>query len=199
MPHAEKDSNTTLTNGEMSNNSTALTNGEKPHSKVLSHLSSYPVLNDTYSAYKSHPYGQKSLSLFHESYSRFIAPLHPYLQTPYSYLSPYLSRADELGDNGLSKVDTRFPIVKEDTNKLKETVLNYVGVPLQLAGQGKEYVLGTWNDEYQKTGGQDGVVKNVKALVSTELKIGIDGYHLALQYLQRGQQDASKKVDEVKQ
>ncbi|KAF1963747.1 hypothetical protein CC80DRAFT_397613 [Byssothecium circinans] len=183
----------------MSNNSTPLTNGEKAHSKVLSHLSTYPVLNDTYSAYKSHPYGQKTLSLAHQTYARFIAPLHPYLQTPYSYLSPYLSRADELGDNGLSKVDTRFPIVKEDTSKLKETVRGYVGVPLQLVGQGKEYVLGTWNDEYNKTRGQNGVVKSVKALVSTELKIGIDGYHLALEYLQRGKKEGSKKVDQVKQ
>ncbi|PVH92404.1 CAP20-like protein [Periconia macrospinosa] len=187
MPHAEH------VNGE--SHDTPITNGEKPHSKVLSHLSTYPVLNDTYSAYKSHPYGQKSLSLAHQTYVRFIAPLHPYLQTPYSYVSPYLTRADELGDTGLSKVDSRFPIVKEDTSKLKETVIGYVHAPLQLVGQGKEYLLSTWYDEYNKTQGQPGLVKHAKALVSTELKLGIDGYKLAKSYLWKGKKEVNKKVN----
>jgi hypothetical protein len=116
------------------------------------------------------------------------------LQTPYSYLSPYLSRADELGDSGLSKVDSTFPIVKEDTGKLKETVQAYAFAPFKLAGQGKEYVLGTWQDEYNKTQGKDGVMKSVKALISTELKIGIDGYNYVSEYLGQRQQKVSKKA-----
>ncbi|KAF1979905.1 putative pathogenesis associated protein Cap20 [Bimuria novae-zelandiae CBS 107.79] len=194
MPHAEKD-----TNGEMKT-TTPLTNGEKPQSKVLSHLQAYPVVHDSLEFCKSNPYGAKSLSLLHNTYNSFVAPLHPYLQTPYSYLSPYLSRADELGDASLSKVDTRFPIVKEDTSKLKETVSQYVGLPFQLAGKGREYLLSTWQDEYSKTKGNDGsVVKNVKALISTELKIGLDGYSLLVGYWQKGQEKTSKKVNEVKQ
>ena len=135
----------------------------------------------------------------HATYQRFVAPLHPYLQTPYSYVSPYLTRADELGDSGLSKVDTRFPIVKEETTKLKQTVVDCASLPLQLAGKGKEYLLGTWQDEYSKTRGDDGMVKNVKALISTELKIGHDGYNLVMQYWGKGKKEASKKMDEVKQ
>lgn len=196
MPHAENE-NGVLVNGT-SHNSTPMVNGEKPQSKVLSHLQSYPVVHDSIEIYKTNPYGAKSLSLFNTTYQRFVAPLHPYLQTPYSYLSPYLSRADELGDSGLSKVDSTFPIVKEDTGKLKETVSGYALLPFVLAGQGKEYVLGTWQDEYKKTQGKDGVVKNVKALISTELKIGFDGYKMVSEYLGRGQEKASKKVDEVK-
>lgn len=193
MPHAEKDT----VNGEVT---TPLTNGEKPQSKVLSHLQTYPVVHDSLEFYKSHPYGAKSLSFAHSTYNSFVAPLHPYLQTPYSYLSPYLSRADELGDASLSKVDTRFPIVKEDTSKLRETVGQYVGLPLQLAGKGREYVLGTWQNEYSKTKGNDGsVVKNVRALISTELKIGMDGYAFLVEYWQKGEKKASNKVNEVKQ
>ncbi|KAK7183301.1 hypothetical protein DPSP01_000574 [Paraphaeosphaeria sporulosa] len=191
MPHAEKDT----VNGEMT---TRLTNGEKPQSKVLSHLQTYPVVNDGLEFYKSHPYGAKSLNLVHKTYNSFVAPLHPYLQTPYSYLSPYLSRADELGDSGLSKVDTRFPIVKEDTSKLKQTVSEYVGLPFALAGKGRAYVVGTWQDEYSKTRG-DGVVKSVKALISTELKIGLDGYTLLVEYWQKGHKEVNKKVNEKKQ
>jgi len=193
MPHAE---NGTVNGSEMT---TRLTNGEKPQSKVLSHLQTYPVVSDSLEFYKSNPYGAKSLSLLHQTYNSFVAPLHPYLQTPYSYLSPYLSRADELGDSGLSKVDTRFPIVKEDTSKLKQTVSEYVGLPFQLAGKGREYLMGTWQDEYSKTRGDQGVVKNVKVLISTELKIGMDGYAMLVEYWQKGQKEASKKIDEKTQ
>jgi hypothetical protein len=143
--------------------------------------------------------GAKSLSLFQQTYARFISPLHPYLQTPYSYLSPYITRADELGESSLSKVDAKFPIVKEDTNKLKETVFSIAGLPFEVAGKGKEYIFGTWNDEYSKTRGQDGYVKSAKALVSTELKVAHDGYKFLLQYWSKGKKEGSKKVDEIKQ
>lgn len=99
----------------------------------------------------------------------------------------------------MSKVDTKFPIVKEDTNKLKETVAGLAGLPFTVVGKGKEYVLGTWQDEYQKTRGEDGLVKSAKAFLSTELKIGHDGYNYLLQYWAKGKKEAGKKVDEVKQ
>lgn len=188
MPHAENDMETT-----------PMTNGDMPHSKVLSHLQTYPVVHDSVEAYKSHPYGAKSLSLIHTTYQRLVAPLHPYLQTPYSYLSPYLTRADELGDNGLTKVDDRFPIVKEDTSKLRQTVMDCAGLPLALATKSKDYVLGTWQDEYSKTRGNDGALKNVKALISTELKIGHDGYTLFIDFWNKRKSDANTKLEEKKQ
>lgn len=225
MPHAEKDTfnsdmTTPLTNGEKPQSKVLSVCAIPPHWSVcrnmraatvhpilspcivtdreLQHLQTYPVVHDSLEFYKSNPYGAKSLSLVHQTYNSFVAPLHPYLQTPYSYLHPYLSRADELGDASLDKVDTRFPIVKEETSKLKEAVSRYAGLPLQLVGQGREYLLGTWQDEYSKTKGQDGsVVKNVKALISTELKIGLDGYTLLVEYWQKGHKEANKKVNEV--
>ncbi|KAF2747143.1 hypothetical protein M011DRAFT_64259 [Sporormia fimetaria CBS 119925] len=192
MPHAEKDQ--IDMNGTTE---TPMTNGEKPASKVLSHLQSYPVVHDSVETFRAHPYGAKSLSVFNTTYERVVAPLHPYLRTPYSYLSPYLSRADELGDSGLSKVETQFPIVKEDTEKLKETVTSLATAPFVLAGQGKEYVWKTWEDEYRKTGGQDGLVKSVKALISTELRMGLDSYNWVSQYLVHRKEQAQKKANEV--
>ncbi|KAF2877947.1 CAP20-like protein [Massariosphaeria phaeospora] len=188
MPHAEHDT----TNGNMS--TSPLTNGENSQFKVLSHLQTYPVVHDSLEFYKSHPYGAKSLSLFNATYQRVVAPFHPYLQTPYSYLSPYLSRADELGDNGLSKVDNTFPIVKEDTSKLRQTVGELAFLPFQLASQGKQYVLGTWQDEYSKTRGNDGIVKSAKALLSTELKVGQDGFKLVSEYMNKGKKETQKKL-----
>jgi hypothetical protein len=166
-------------------------------SQQSQHLQSYPVVHDSLELYKTNPYGARSLSLFHDTYQRLIAPMHPYLQTPYSYLSPYLSRADELGDNGLSQVETRFPIVKEDTTKLKETMQTYASFPLRLAEQGKQYVFSTWEDEYQKTTGDESMVKNVRTLVSTELKIGLDGFAMLRDYWVQGKKEASKKADQM--
>lgn len=71
-----------------------------------------------------------------------------------------------------------------------------MGLPFALAGKGREYVVGTWQDEYSKTRG-GGVVKSVKALISTELKIGMDGYAMLQEYWQKGHKEASKKVNEV--
>lgn len=103
-------------------------------------------------------------------------------------MSPYLTRADELGDSSLSKLEQRVPIVKEDTTKLKELAFSPV-----------HYVLGTYQDEYQKTQGPEGIVKTVKAGISTELKVAHDAFNLAVEYWNKGKQTASKKTDEVKQ
>ena len=151
-------------------------------------MHSYPVVHDGVEFYKSNPYGAKSLALFSNTYNSFIAPFHPYLKTPYSYISPYLTRADELGDSSLSKLEQRVPIVKEDTNKLKELAFSPV-----------VYVVGTYQDEYKKTQGPEGVVKTVKAGISTELKVAHDAFNLAVEYWNKGKQQASKKADEVKQ
>jgi len=186
MPHAETKTSTM---------STPLTNGEKPSSQFISHLTSYPAVSDGIATYKSNPYGQKSLNLANATYSRFGAPLIPYVKGPYSYVAPYVAKADSLGDAGLSKVDGTFPIVKEDTHKIKDTVLDYAFFPLRVAGQGKEYLFSTYQDEYKKTGG-DGIITTAKALVSTELKVGVDTIHFLLGYFQKGKETAKGKIDE---
>ncbi|KAF2272211.1 uncharacterized protein EI97DRAFT_386222 [Westerdykella ornata] len=169
-----------------------MVNGEQYPSKVLSHLDSYPLIHDTVTYAKSSPYGSKSLSLLASTYQRLVSPLTPYLATPYSYVAPYLYRADDLGDASLTNLDSRFPIVKEDTEKLKEHVQEIALAPIALIDHGKRYVVGTWRDEYSKTGGQEGVVKSVKALISTELKMGLDGYRFLSERWER-KKEASRK------
>lgn len=178
-----------------------MTNGEKPSSKVLSHLQSYPLVHDSLELYRTNPYGAKSLSLINTTYTRFIHPLNPYLQTPYSYLSPYLHRADDLADTGLSNLDSQFPIVKEDTSKLKEKVLQGFDrwAPFRFAKRGQEYVWRTWEDEYGKVGGEEGVVRSVKAIVSTELKVGLDGVNVVREWVRREKEVVAKKGEEVRQ
>lgn len=125
MPHST--ATETLTNGESKNSS-----------KFLNHLSSYPAVHDGIETYKSNPYGKKSLELADGAYARFAKPVEPYLEKPYGYAKPYVQKADELADNGLSKVDTHFPIVKEDTHTIVDTAKSYILWPYS-------YVSSTWN------------------------------------------------------
>ncbi|KAF4301059.1 hypothetical protein SLS57_007911 [Botryosphaeria dothidea] len=174
-----------------------LTNGEKPSSHFVStqHLSSYPVVSDLISTYKSNPYGQKSLDLSTAAYDRFGKPIVPYLSKPYGYVAPYVQRADSLADNGLSEVEKRFPIVKENTSTIKGKVVEVAYFPLRVAGQGRDYLFSTYNDEYQKTGG-NGIITTAKAVISTELKITADVLQIIADYLGPKKEEAKKFVHE---
>ncbi|KZF25254.1 putative pathogenesis associated protein Cap20 [Xylona heveae TC161] len=159
MPHAEEDTMSGPT-----------VNGEKHSSAFLSHLTSYPLVSDGISTFKANPYGQKSIDVADAGYAKFAKPVLPYLAKPYEFVSPYVTKADELADSGLTKVDEKFPIVKEETEKVKGTLFDYALFPVQLAGQGKEYVFSTYGDEYQRVGGK-GIITTGKATVSTGLRI----------------------------
>ena len=137
------------------------------------HLTSYPVVSDAISTFKSNPYGKKSLDLSNTGYEKLVAPFVPYAKLPYGYVAPYVAKADSLGSDALSRVDHTFPIVREDTEKIKGTVLDFAYFPFRLAGDSKNYVLNTYSSEYKKCGG-DGYVAGSKAMVTTSLVVTSD-------------------------
>lgn len=141
-----------------------------PH---FQHLTSYPVVSDAISTFKSNPYGKKSLDLSNTGYEKLVAPFVPYAKRPYGYVAPYVAKADSLGSDALSRVDHTFPIVKEDTEKIKGTVLDYAYFPFHVVGDGKNYILDTYSSEYKKCGG-DGYVAGSKAMVTTGLVVTSD-------------------------
>jgi len=167
-----------------------LTNGETPRSRALSHLHSYPVVHDTVQTIKSTQLGASTLNLASNTYRSIIAPFHPYLQRPYSVAHPYLTRADELGDTGLSKLETYVPVVKEDTSVLK----GYAFAPYN-------YVSETWAEQYQRTSHSNGLVKTGLAVVSTELKMVQDACQVFLEYWNssKGGKKVNEKVEQIKQ
>lgn len=112
-----------------------LTNGEKHSSQFISHLTKLPAVNDGIGAFKSNPYGKKSIELVDGAYSRFGKPVEPYLETPYSYAKPYVQKADELADSGLSWGENKFPIVKEETGTIVDTAKGYVLWPYSYLSQ----------------------------------------------------------------
>jgi hypothetical protein len=139
----------------------------------LQHLYSYPVISDSISTFKSNPYGAKSLSLTTTSYEKISKPLLPYLHTPYTYISPYIAKADTIGDSTLSTLDSKFPAVKKPTGELYDNGKSIVFFPLKKGTEGKEYVVGVWGGECEKVGGE-GLVTYSKAAIATGLIVGSD-------------------------
>ncbi|KAL1311565.1 hypothetical protein AAFC00_001683 [Neodothiora populina] len=187
MPHAESDMSTTVTNGD------------KTSFQTLGHIKSYPVVSDSIDAVKSHPYGAKSFEFADAAYDRFGKPIEPYLKGPYAYAKPYVEKADSLGDKGLGKLDSTFPIVKEDTQTLVSTAKSYAFYPLEFAGKGRDYLYSTWNDEYSKTASRndrgDGLLTLAFAGVSTVLKIQQDALNTVSDYLGPKKDAAKAKKD----
>ena len=130
----------------------------------LQHLTSYPIVSDTIAVVRTNKYGAKSLTFVDEGYSRFAKPVLPYLSVPYSYVAPYLSRADALGEQGLVKIDGRFPILKEDTEKIRGTVF----YPVHYVSDVRSHITDTYTAEYNKCGG-DGLGARGKAVITTGL------------------------------
>ncbi|KAI4140040.1 MAG: hypothetical protein LQ340_007938, partial [Diploschistes diacapsis] len=149
MPHAES---TTMTHPKP-----ITTNGDKPNSEFLSHLTSYPIVSDSLQAYRSHPYGQQTLSLAQKAESTFLQPLQPYARGPLSYLHPYLARADSIGSSTLAALDAHFPLLTKDTETVKSTLGGYalapIVVPLRLGRRGSDYVWQTYGREHRDCGG----------------------------------------------
>ncbi len=160
------------------------------------HLTSYPIISDAISTYKSNPYGKKSLDLSNTGYEKLVAPFVPYAKRPYGYVAPYVAKADSLGSGALTRVDNTFPIVKEDTEKIKGTVFDIAYFPFRLAGDSKNYVLDTYSSEYKKCGG-DGYIAGSKAVITTGLVVTSDTLSWLSTFLgqkkEEGSDYASKK------
>jgi hypothetical protein len=167
-------------------------NGESPSSAFLSHLFSYPVISDSISTFKSNPYGQKALSLSDSGYKTFAKPVLPYLSKPYSYVDPYVKRADSIGDSTLSTLDSKFPVVKKPTGELYDNATGLAMFPLKKGKEGKEYVFGVYGREYKKVGGE-GIVTYGKAAMTTGLIVSSD----ALSWLSEVLSQKKKVAKEV--
>ena len=153
------------------------------------------MVSDSISTFKSNAYGQKSLNLASDGYHSLVTPILPYAQGPYSYVSPYVAKADEIADISLNKVDQTFPIVKQDAEQMKTTVLDLAFMPLRLAFHGKDYVMGTYGKEYKKCGG-DGILAGGKAVITTGLVVTSDTLTWLSEYLSQKKEEGKGFVKE---
>jgi hypothetical protein len=148
------------------------------------------VIDSGLKTFKSNPYGQKSLELSDSAYRTLAGlPVVPLLSRPYEYVSPYVKKADSLGDRTLSTIDARFPVVRKPADEIYRDARDLVLLPLRTGLAGKDHVLETYNGECKKVGGGGssgsggaGLVTYSKALltttliVTTEIVQGISGF-----------------------
>jgi hypothetical protein len=158
-------------------------------------LTSYPLISDSISTFKSNPYGAKSLDLTSAGYEKLTKPLLPYLSKPYEYVSPYVKKADSLGDSTLSTIDAKFPYVKKPTGELYEEGKSFVFFPLKKTTETKDYVFKTYNSEVKKVGG-DSIVTYGKAAVATGLIFSGDTYNYVLSFLNTKKAEAKEVASE---
>jgi len=180
---------------EQSNGMAPQVNGEATSSAFLSHLTSYPVISDSISTFKSNPYGAKSLDLTATGYEKFGKPFIPYLQKPYQYVSPYVAKADELGDSTLSTLESKFPSVKKPTDELINDGKSLVFYPVTIGNEGKDYVLSKYNGEVKKTQDQ-GLVGYGKAVVATGLIVSSDALHWLGNFLSQKKKQTKEVANE---
>lgn len=132
-----------------------------PFNKVINHLKTFPVVSDSLSAVQQHPLGQRSISITSTAYDRFLKPFTPYFLKVNEYAYPYVTRADDIADQGLGKVEAKFPILKEPTENVKSKVTeqfvspkkiagDLYGTGLSIANERKDYVFKVYQDELAK-------------------------------------------------
>jgi len=191
MPHSETHESTPETNSNMA----PQVNGDSPSSAFFSHLISFPVISDSISTFKSNPYGAKSLDITKTLTSTVSKKLAPILSTPISYATPYLKKADSLGDSTLSTLESKFPVVKKPTGELYSEGKSIVFFPLKKGTEGKDYVLSTFNGEVKKNSDQ-GFVGYGKAAISTTFKVGGDTYTWLSAFLSAKKSEAKEVSSE---
>jgi len=182
--------------------SESVANGDGPHSQFLNHLTSYPVVSDGITTYKSNPYGAKTISVASQAVNiitiNVYQPLSPYLKGPYSIVAPYVVKADSLGDTGLTKLESRFPIVKEDTATVQKTVTSLAGYPLELANEGKTYVLKVYDERYGYHEGKNKLVRMGFAAFDTQITIMGKTFETLANYIHQKTEESKAKFEEKK-
>jgi len=180
-------------------------------SAFVNHLASYPAVDDSVSYIKSTQIGQKGIAASNQAYDQIVKPLEPYIAKANGYASPYVAKVDELADSGLGFIDSRFPIVKEPTDSIKEKVQTTVGYPMKktsdmvafgagFANESKDYVFKVYSDEYSKMGGgkQAGVVPAAKASISTSLIISTQLIQWVIKFVIAKKEEAKEQAMEKK-
>jgi hypothetical protein len=129
------------------------------------------------------------------TYAKFVAPTLPYFKGPYSYVAPYVSKADELGDKGLSKIEEKVPMVKSETKEIKQNAFALAQWPFEELNRNKDYVLNTYGEEYKKCGG-DGLIAGSKAAITSSLVIAADLLSWVSSLLKAKKQEARETIKE---
>ncbi|KAJ4159910.1 uncharacterized protein LMH87_007847 [Akanthomyces muscarius] len=170
-----------------------------PQSAFIQHLLNYPVISDSVntvsSTVHSNPYAQRSLQLGDSAYKTFAAPILPYFAKPYQFVSPYVQRADSLGEQTLTRIDERFPIVKKPTAELYSDAKALVFLPYNKGLEGRDHVFDVYSAEAKKQS-EKGYLGQGKAAVATIFQVSNETLALASSYVAVKKAEVTKEVKE---
>ena len=119
---------------------------------------------------KHNPIGRLGQDLTTSAYQTFAKPFVPYLRGPYQYISPYVQKADDLGDKCLTHVDNKFPVVKKPTSEIYDDTKLVLTFPFRKTAKSKDHIIEVYGEERQSIGG-NGVVPFGKAILTTVLVV----------------------------
>ncbi|KAM6536832.1 hypothetical protein FALCPG4_002814 [Fusarium falciforme] len=165
------------------------------HSAFLQHLLNYPVISDGVHTFKSNEYGQKSIQLSDAAYQTFAAPVLPWFQRPYQYVSPYVQKVDSLGDKTLDRIDEKFPVVMKPTEELYNDTKGLILLPYHKGLEGRDHVFEVYSSEYKKNE-QPGLVAHGKAAVITALVVSNETLSWISSFLHQKKAEATNAVNE---
>lgn len=173
-------------------------NGDSPRSAQQSafvqHLLDYHFVNDGIHTFKSNPYGQRSIQLGDSAYQTFAAPVLPYFSKPYGYISPYVTKADSIGDKTLSAIDERFPIVKKPTTDIYNETRGFILLPYHKSIEERDHVYQVYSNEYKKNE-QQGFIAYGKAAVVTALVVSNETLAWLSSFLNAKKAEASQAMN----
>lgn len=165
------------------------------YSAFIEHLLNYPVISDGVDNFRANEYGQKSIKLGDAAYKTFAAPVIPWLAKPYQYVSPYVQKADSIGDKTLNHIDERFPVVKKPTDELYSETKGLVLLPYHKGLEGKDHVFQIYSSEYKKNE-QAGLVASGKAALTTVLVVSNETLSWLSTFLHTKKAEASESLNE---
>lgn len=140
----------------------------------MQHLWGYPLVNDSVSTFMKNRYGQKSILFSESAYGIFVRPVMPYLakRYMYTYLLSYIKKVDSFGDQILSIVDKRFPIVKESTEELCKNISLRFPYPHLKSPEGKNQNRYVYDCE--REAGNEITVIHSKDIITTALATSLE-------------------------
>ncbi|KAL2265235.1 hypothetical protein VTJ83DRAFT_6335 [Remersonia thermophila] len=102
--------------------SATVVNGDSPHSSTLRHLLTIPAVQDGVRAFNDSPVGRVTTQLSTSAYKLVPGPLLSLIEKPIAYVTPYVTpyahRVDQFGDQTLTRVVERYPVVKKPSPEL---------------------------------------------------------------------------------
>ncbi|KAK4122786.1 hypothetical protein N657DRAFT_480253 [Parathielavia appendiculata] len=151
---------------------TTVLNGDSPRSTTLRHLLTLPAVQDGVRVFKTNPVGRMSIQLGYTAYNMVAAPMMSLLNKPLSYVTPYVQRVDEFGDQTLSKVEEKYPVVKKPSPELINEAKKVAYAPMR-------HVTEVYNGSLQRTPGGY-VVASGKAAAKTVMYVSAESAVFAL-------------------